>query len=177
MGDMTAEATNYLAELYRITEGDPSAQTSMFEVGTAIGLEKEEAGRLAEELIAMGCVEIRTLSGGIGITRQGIETAESDGSAGDSTQWRLGDAIELDENGRSTVESALNAIKNALGKSTTPYPQLETLVVDIKTIETQMLSPQPKIAVIRAVFNSLQETMIDIGMTKQASLVKEMIAT
>ena len=177
MSDMTAEAINYLTELYRMTEGDPGVQTSMFEVGTGIGMEKEAAGKLAEELIAMGYVEIRTLSGGIGITRQGIETAKSNGDITDIMQPRLGDGDELDKNGRLTVENALNAIKNELGRHPTPFPQMETLVVDIKTIEIQMLSPQPKIAIISAVFNSLQETLTAMGMTEQASKIKEMIAT
>jgi len=177
MSDLTAEATNYLAELYRMTEGDTGVQTSMFEVGTAIGMEKEAAGKLAEDLIGMGYVEIRTLSGGIGITQQGIETAKSDGGVADTMQSRLGDADELDENGRLTVESALNALKNALGQRTTPYPKLEALVVDIKTIEIQMLSPQPKIAIIRAVLNALQERLTAMGMTEQALKIKEMIAT
>jgi hypothetical protein len=176
MSDMTAEAINYLAELYRVTEGDPGVQTSMFEVGTAIGMEKEAAGKMAEELIAMGHVEIRTLSGGIGITQQGIEIAIHDGGITAMSQPRLGDGDELDEDGRLTVESALNAIKNALGQHTTPFPQLETLVVDIKTIEIQMLSPQPKIAIIRAVFHSMQKTLTAMSMTEQALKIKEMIA-
>ena len=71
------EAQNYLLELYQMTTGDINAQVSMYDVGAAIGLEKNDAGKLAEDLIGDGLVAVKTLSGGIGITDLGVEKAQS----------------------------------------------------------------------------------------------------
>ncbi len=177
MSDLNSQQESYLDELYRVTGGDPTVQASMHDVGAAIGLEREAAGKLAEELIAQGYVEIRTLSGGIGITQLGIESANAGAGTTGSAGWRLGGATILDEKDRTAVEAALEAIKNAVGKNSAPYPQMETLVMDIKTIEIQLLSPQPKTAVVREVFLSLQQTLSAMNMTDQASAIQEMLAT
>jgi hypothetical protein len=177
MSDLNSQEKSYLDELYRMTGGDATVQTSMHDVGAAIGLERDAAGKLAEELIAKGYVEIRTLSGGIGITELGIESADAGAGTTDSADWRLGSAPILNEKDRGAVEAALEAIKSAVGKNNVPYPQMETLVMDIKTIEIQMISPQPKTAVVREVFLSLKETLSTLNMTDQASAIQRMLAT
>ena len=63
--------TTYLAELYRQTEGDTEAKVSMLDVGSAIGFEEAEARATAENLMIEGLAELKSLSGGIGITTQG----------------------------------------------------------------------------------------------------------
>jgi hypothetical protein len=177
MSDLNSQQKSYLEELYRITGGDPTVQASMHDVGAAIGLDREAAGKLAEELIAQGYLEIRTLSGGVGITQLGIESGKAGAETTDSADWRLGGATILDEKDRTVVEAALEAIKNGVGKNNVPYPQMETVVVDIKTIEIQMLSPQPKTAVVREVFLSLQQTLTAMNMTDQASAIQKVLAT
>jgi Mn-dependent DtxR family transcriptional regulator len=177
MGDLNSQEKSYLEELYRMTSGDATVQASMHDVGAAIGLDKEAAGKLAEELIAQGYVEIRTLSGGIGITELGIESAQTSAGGANSLGWRLGETTILDEKGCEAVEAALEAIKSAVGKNHAQYPQMETLVIDIKTIEIQMLSPQPKTSVIREVLRSLQQTLSAIDMTNEASVIQQMLAT
>lgn len=173
-----SQATAYLAELYRATSGDPSVQASMYDVGAAIGLDKAVSGKLAEELIAAGDVEIRTLSGGIGITAQGIEAAAAEVGAPQSTQRQLGSARVLDENDHATVQSALAAVKRVVGSTATatPYNHLEALVIDIKTIEIQLLAPQPKTAVVREVFRSLHDTLSDMNLIAEATAIEQMIA-
>ena len=42
----------FLARLFEMSSGDPSAQISMYEIGAELGLEKELATRTAEELIS-----------------------------------------------------------------------------------------------------------------------------
>ena len=171
-----SQATAYLAELYRATSGDPSVQASMYDIGAAIGLDKAVSGKLAEELIAAGDVEIRTLSGGIGITAQGIEAAAADVGAPQSTQRQLGSARVLDENDHATVQSALAAVKQVVGSTTAPYNHLEALVIDIKTIEIQLLAPQPKTAVVREAFRSLHDTLSDMNLIAEATAIEQMIA-
>ncbi|MGD9009095.1 MAG: hypothetical protein PVG41_14300 [Desulfobacteraceae bacterium] len=177
MSDLNSQQKSYLEELFRITGGDPTVQASMHDVGEAIGLDREAAGKLAEELIAQGYLEIRTLSGGVGITQLGIDSGKAGNEATDSADWRLGGTPILDEKDRKAVEAALEAIKNAVGRNNVTYPQMETVVMDIKTIEIQMLSPQPKTAVVREVFLSLQQTLDAMNMTDQASAIQKMLAT
>lgn len=175
MSNMNDMAEQYLVELYRITNGDSTAQASMYDIGVNVGLDKEAAGKLAEDLIGQGFVEIRTLSGGIGITEQGIATATADDNTATSGFDCLGNSVVLEASGRETIERLLDAVKAAIGQIDTPYPQMETLVVDIKTIEIQLLSPQPKTAVIRAVLYSLQETLTTVNETALANQIAKII--
>lgn len=177
MSDLNSQQKSYLEELYRVTGGDPTVQASMHDVGAAIGMDREAAGKLAEELIAQGYLEIRTLSGGVGITQLGIESGKAGNEAPDSADWHLGGTTILDEKDHTAVEAALEAIKNAVGKNNASYPQMETVVMDIKTIEIQMLSPQPKTAVVREVFLSLHQTLAAMNMTDQASAIQKMLAS
>ena len=111
MSDLNSQQKSYLEELYRMTGGDPTVQASMHDVGAVIGLDRGAAGKLAEELIAQGHVEIRTLSGGIGITQLGIESANTGAETTGSAGWRLGGTTILDEKDRTAVEAALDAIR------------------------------------------------------------------
>jgi hypothetical protein len=176
MSNLNSQQISYLEELYRITGGDPAAQASMHDAGAAIGLDREAAGKLGEELIAQGYLEIRTLSGGVGMTQLGIESGGAGSAAAGSEAWRLGGATILDEKDRKAVESALESIKNGVGKESVTYPQMETVVIDIKTIEVQMLSPQPKTAVVREVLLSLQQSLAAMNLTEQASAIEKMVA-
>jgi len=62
----------FLVELYHRTQGDASVKVSMFDIGESLGLDRKLSLRTAEELIGTGLVEIKTLSGIIGITTEGI---------------------------------------------------------------------------------------------------------
>lgn len=152
------DLTAYLLELFRLTDGDPAVQVSMFDVGAAMGMEKSDAGKLAEELIGQGWAEVRTLSGGIGITAQGIEAALSAGAQGASAteDLKLGSGPILDDEGLHCLEIMLTAIKSNLAAIEPEYTRMEELVIDVKTIEVQLLSPRPKTAVLREILHSLQ---------------------
>jgi hypothetical protein len=159
-------AKSYLTELCTRTQGDIGAQVSMFDVGAAIGLEKTDAGIMAEELIIEGLAELKSLSGGIGITTQGIEmirgkTVAAPIPAGDTLQ--LGSGTVLGEKGRQAMEKVLGNIRTAVTQLNATFGQVEEIIIDIKTIETQMLSPNPKIAVIREVLRSLHKNLTSLG--------------
>lgn len=157
MDALETQAERYLDELFKQTAGKVDNQVSMFDIGAVMGLEKEAARRMAEDLIAEGLVEIKTLSGGIGITPQGIEMAQSMAGGNAGAELTLGKAPVLEEQGRRSLDTVLIAIKNHLAKTPTTFDRLEEVVIDIKTIEVQLLSPRPKTAVIRAVLSSLTE--------------------
>jgi hypothetical protein len=177
MDAISSQAEKYLDALFQQTEGKVDTQVSMFDIGTAMGLEKEAARRTAEDLIAEGLVEIKTLSGGIGITSQGIEIAQSKGGGAGGAGLTLGNGPVLDEQGRRALDTVLIAIKNHLAKNPAAYAHLEEVVIDIKTVDVQLLSARPKTAVIRAVLCSIQDKLNTAGASALADDLKQMIGT
>ncbi len=71
----------FIVELYHRTQGDGSVKVSMFDIGEFLGLDRNLSLRTAEELIGTGLVEIKTLSGGIGITADGVAEAQKLGAS------------------------------------------------------------------------------------------------
>lgn len=168
-------ATEFLTQLYALTKGDLAAQQSMHDVGAAIGLDKEQSGKVAEDLIGEGLVEIKTLSGGVGITAEGAEKIQASGAPSHGTAGlSLGNGTIIKTEGRAAVDQVLAEIKTQIAQSPTPYPQLEEMVVDIKTIETQMLSPQPKAGIVREVLRSLEKTLSAAGLAELSAHVEKM---
>jgi hypothetical protein len=174
----TPEAKRYLTELCKKTQGDTGTQVSMFDVGEALGLEKTEAGMMAEELIVEGLVELRSLSGRISITAQGLELIQgtAGGPALKGSGLQLGSEHVLGEQGRKAVEILIRDIRGALVSGNMTLGQMEEIVIDIKTIEIQLLSPRPKTDVIRAVCRSLQAGLADSGYGKLAAELETLIA-
>lgn len=172
------EAQSYLAELYRLTAGDVSAQVSMYDVGAALNMEKTAAGRLAEDLIGEGLVEVKTLSGGIGITAMGIERAQAAGLCGESAAapLALGRGPVLEEENKAAVIAIVQEIKSALSQQSAPYDCLEEMVIDIKTLEVQLLSPKPKTAIVREVLHSVGNTLKSDGRADLSDTIEKMTA-
>ncbi len=178
MEERNPAAKRYLEELYSRTQGDADAQVSMFEVGEALGLEKAEAGALAEDLIILGWVELKTLSGGIGITSQGMEIllGPGRGKTAACRGLRLGNGEVVDEDGRIAVDKILIDIKEILICGNKNFGQVEEMVIDMKTIEIQMVSPKPKTAIIREVLRSLNAGLKSLGEGKVAATIDAAIA-
>ena len=151
----------YLEELYRQTGGDTEVQISMYELGGAIGYNKAEAGSLAEQLMVQGQVELRTLSGGISITPDGLATlgiATPPSQAAQSAQ-KLSHGPVVDDTDRQLVRLLVDNVKSKISGLDLGYDLLEELVLDLKTIEVHMLSPKPKTAVLRELFRSLHNAL------------------
>jgi hypothetical protein len=158
------ESKAYLFELYTMTGGDTDIQVSMYDVGTTLGLEQSEAGTMAENLFIQGLAELKTLSGGIGITRQGLKVLDIKPAPKPGDEFLdLGKGPVLEDKNIEAVNKILQDIKDSIASSTSAYPQIETLVIDIKTIEIQMLSPRIKTQIIREVLRSILSTLKDQG--------------
>jgi hypothetical protein len=148
----------FLIQLFEQTRGDPSVQVSMYEIGESIGLPRDAASRVAEGLIGSQLVEIRTLSGGIGISAVGAELVQdlvgpTAPDAGASN--KLGDEPLLNAAGRQAVEQVVTEIKNQVGSLGLDYDTLTELMADLKTIDAQLESPRPKTAIVRQCFISI----------------------
>jgi hypothetical protein len=130
----------------------------MYEIGESLGLDRKLSLRTAEELIGTGLVEIKTLSGGIGITADGVAEAQELGA---SLQENVGSNISLkdvpvlDESVHQAVEQLVTTLKGQTNKFSLNFDSLAELMADLKTIDAQLASPNPKTAIIRECFRSI----------------------
>ncbi|MEJ2638057.1 MAG: hypothetical protein P8010_00635 [Desulfosarcinaceae bacterium] len=153
--DLNPSEALYLKAMVEQCEGDTGKQLSMYEVGEGLGMDRDTAAQVCQELIAFGLVEIRTLSGGVGLTADGIAVGGTAGGGGADAGPRLKAGPVLDEEDRRAVDGVLNQLKLAAGSWELGYEEMAALVIDIKTIETHLLAPQPKTAVVKAVLDTL----------------------
>ncbi len=153
---------NYLNELFRQTEGNIETQISMYDVGAAIGLEKNETSAIAQDLIVEELAELRTLAGSISITPNGLKELGiivPEIKAADDNTCCLGEEVVMSESDNRAIITLLEDLKTFTASMQTDYPILEETVFDIKTIELHMMSPHPKNAVIRELLRSLLTTL------------------
>jgi hypothetical protein len=164
MDENDTAGKDFLHELYRQTGGNMDLQVSMYDVGAALGYEKNDAGSLAEEMIYQGLIELRTLSGGVSLCREGLQLLGLSGSGGPTPQEPLlsREPVATTED-RQLIDELLAAIKTALPGQSLSYQQLEEVVIDLKCIEIQMLSSCPKTAIIRELLRSLQQRLAKTG--------------
>jgi hypothetical protein len=152
----------FLQELYNRAEGDFEAQISMYDIGTDLGLEKNEASAEAQDLFIEGLAEMKTLSGGMGITQKGLDALGMDVTPKKEAQsYSLGSGPVLDDQGKKSVYELLDKIKADLDNKALSFDLMEEIVIDLKTIEVQMLSPNPKTAIIRETFKFLNQHLKD----------------
>ena len=180
MMDATMDETgwSFLTQLYEQTQGDVSTQVSMYDVGESIGLDRSTASKTAEELIGLEMVEIRTLSGGIGITDAGVSEINglNAGHAGNSADGpTLGSDPVLNDDTKEAVILLTTALKNDTGHLGLAFDQLNEFVSDIKTIETQLTSTRPKTAIVRECFRSLKDLLVNTEAADSTARVKAIL--
>lgn len=151
---------SFLNELFSRTGGSPEEIASMYEIGEIVGLDKKAAGSLAEELMVQGLLDLKTLSGGINITTEGMELLgiSAPVQAGQAGSAKLSGSHIVTDDDRKLITEMIVAIQEACPKSELNFEQMEAVVLDVKGIDLHLLSPQPKSAVIKALFTSVIET-------------------
>jgi hypothetical protein len=174
---ITEKERAFLLQLYRATEGDLGRQVSMHDIGSELGFDKSEASRLTEALIGWQMVEIRTLSGGIGITAEGIEEIKSHGLADtqEAATVRLGENPLLDSKALPAVEQLVDELKEQAGRIGLGFAALTELMADLKTIESQLESSRPKTAIVRECFRSLLKVLEAAGAAQSAVRVTALL--
>jgi hypothetical protein len=156
----------FLIQLFEQTGGDSSAQASMYDVGEGLGLDRDTSSRIAETLIGLQLVEIRTLSGGIGISTEGADEVKrltgglppTGGSPG-----RLTDQPVMDPVSTQGVEQAAGELKSQAGNLGLDFDGLSELMADLKTIDAQLGSSRPKTAIIRECLRSIKGILEGVG--------------
>ena len=162
----------FLAEAYRLTGGDLSAKVSMYDVGEAIGADRDEASMLAQELMGLSLLDVRSLSGGIGITEQGVEAVAPSGPAGGPAADRLGDGPILSGADAGIVNRVMDRVKKDAGGLGLAFDALNELMADIRTVDVQMASPRPKTAVILACFDAMATSLDETGNRDLAAAIR-----
>ncbi len=156
--NLSPPSRQFLETIYTQTGDATDAQISMYDVGAAMGLDRQESTTTAEDLMAEGLLEMRTLSGGVALSAEGRALFSQD-TAGQtaSEDERLGENSPMDARQRELVEETLTLLKADVGEQNFTYEILTEVIADVRTIEAQLLSPRPKTAVVRACLEGLRD--------------------
>lgn len=152
----------FLITLFEQTNGDATVQVSMYDVGELLGMDRDTASAVAQELMGRQLAEIRTLSGGIGISANGsamIQEILGPMTSGDSESANLGDGPLLTAGGQHSVDQIITELKSVAGSIGLDFDSLSELMADLKTIEAQLESPKPKTEIIRACLQSILDVV------------------
>jgi hypothetical protein len=145
----------------------------MYDVGEGFGLDRDTSSRVAETLIGLQMVEIRTLSGGIGISTEGaneVKLLTGGVPAADGSPGKLTDQPVMDPVSCRGVEQAAGELKTKAGNLGLDFDSLSELMADLKSIDAQLSSSRPKTEIIRECLRSLKATLE--GIAENESLVK-----
>lgn len=168
----------FLIQLFEQTKGDSSVQVSMYDIGDQLGLERDDASAVAQELIGSMLVEIRTLSGGIGISADGLQMAREltePGISGGKGLTKLDDTPLLTPAGRRAVEQIVSELKNQAGSLGQDFDTLSELMADLKTIDAQLESSRPKTAIIRECLFSVLAVLKNTGDNETAGRIRTLV--
>ena len=172
MEEMSRE---FLIQLFEKTKGNAAEQVSMYDVGDVLSLDRNDASKAAEELIGLQLIEIRTLSGGIGITAGGVEKVQNllggNGFANGAVSKLESDLI-LDAAGRHSIETTTADLKSRLSSLGVDFDTLSELTADLKTIDAQLGSPRPKTAIVRECLHSLKNALVHSGNQKDLGQIQ-----
>lgn len=176
--ELDESGQQFLIQLFEQTGGDPSVQVSMYEVGEGLGLDRDASSRVAEMLIGLQLAEIRTLSGGIGISAEGAGEVKRlmDGSVapGDSP-GKLTDQPVMDPVNCQGVEQVAGELKSQAGNLGLDFDGLSELMADLKTVDAQLGSSRPKTAIIRECLRSIKETLEALTNADSLEKVKRLL--
>jgi hypothetical protein len=173
LSDLDSAARELFQALNRSTGGDTAAKVSMYAIGETIGLDRETSARAAEDLIAQGLAEIRTLSGDIGLSEQGADLVAETG--GRETRRGLGTESPLTSWQRDLVEQSLTHLKAQLGGRGLSFEVLSEMTADIRTVEAQLTSPKAKTAIVRECVASLLQTAQSARQTEWQRILEDLL--
>ena len=151
------KAHQFLVSLHQHIEGDLQQAASMYELGAAMGLVRDEAGNMAQELMASGYVEVRTLAGDIGLTDSGLELVAGGEAGADMPDGAvgLGDDELLSPRAGEAVERLTTEIKFNIPTLCKDFEAMSQWTAELQCLQIQLAAPFPKTAVTRALLQSL----------------------
>jgi hypothetical protein len=168
----------FLVRLYEQTHGDPAVKVSMYDIGSALGLDRDAASRVAQDLIGSELIEIRTLGGGISISTDGLAQVQNlfEGQeAADSLPASLPDDAVMNEAASRSVENISNLLKAQVGQLGLDYDGLTELTADLKSMDAQLASSRPKTAVVRECLRSIRNNLQRMGENQHLSSIRRLL--
>ena len=131
-----------------------------------------EAGDLNGAVDALG-INRAALAG----VEDGIEAARQHGggAGGMAGEFTLGAGAVLDAQGVQDLERLIGEIKAGIAGARTDYARLERLVIDLKSLEIQLLSPGPRTAVVKALLDAVREGLADMGVRQMAERIGRIV--
>ena len=150
----------------------------MYDIGEHLGLDRDAASKVAEELIGLQLVEIRTLSGGIGISTEGANEVSSltgGVSLGDGSPGKLADQFVMDPVSCQGVEQVVGELKSQAGNLGLDFDGLSELMADLKTIDAQLGSSRTKTAIIRECLRSIKEVLDGVGSRDSLAKIRALL--
>ena len=178
LNEIDINGQQFLIQLFEQTKGDSTLQVSMYDIGDQLGLDRDAASAVAQELIGSLLVEIRTLSGGIGISAEGSQIAQkligpSESSSDEFVE--LNDGPLLTTSDRQSVEQIASELKDQTGSLGLDFDTLTELMADLKTIDAQLGSSRPKTAIIRACLHSVLAVLTNSGDKKISERIRALV--
>ncbi len=177
IADLDPTSRQFLETLYAQTGADTTVQISMYDLGAAMGLDRDQSTFTAEDLMAEGIIEIRTLSGDVGLSENGKALFQNDNDAdAPRTDKRLGHHSPLDERQRALVEELLATLKGEIGEQSLGYDALAEMVADVRTVEAQLASPRPKTAIVRVCLEAVRDGAAAQSVSRWRELLDMLLA-
>jgi hypothetical protein len=168
----------FLLRLYEETNGDPAVKVSMYDIGSALGLDRDAASRVAQDLIGSELIEIRTLGGGISISAEGLAQIQSliaGKEAADSLPATLPDDAVMNSAAAQSIEQVSNLLKAQVGQLGLDYDGLTELTADLKSMDAQLASSRPKTAVVRECLRSIRDNLQRVGENQHLSTIRRLL--
>ncbi len=159
--NLNEEEKRFLTALWDAVGKDPAGKASMYDVGAAVGMDRDAASHAAQELMGWNFAEVRTLSGDIGVTAEGAAAMDSAGRGkpAEGGGVALGNDPVPDQNVQEGIEELAAKLKAGAAQSGLDYERLSELMADIRTLDAQISSPRPKTSIIRECFRSIQKVL------------------
>lgn len=146
-------ALELLLQVFESVGGDPARSVSMFAAGAAIGWGRDTAATHAQDLIGLGLLEIRTLSGAVGLAADGIAAVRGvRGTADETAAAPLGNGPALHPAERRRAAELCAGVRSEAAATRGLTPELEA---DLRTLAAQLESPHPKTAIVRECLRAL----------------------
>lgn len=157
-GDTILE--KFFDALVTAVDADAGQQVSMYDIGDKLGLEKDASQSVAQDLMAEGVAEVRTLSGAIGLTAEGITKAGALGGNQPKSAALLDIRVDadglLDETGCQAIAEFQHRLSEAMAESDLKGNAWQVAITNLKVVDLCLTSPQPCWSIMRESYLSMQ---------------------
>ncbi len=150
-------AVKMLNAIFRETKGDLNRTAGMWAVGESIGLDRNMTQDVAMNLVGEGLLEIKSLSGGLALTPEGLEF--------------LG-GVKGQEESPPDLAGFLDLAEGSLDRLGLAGKSLQDLKADLATLQAQLKRSEPLPDVVRAVLASVQRALAKSAAPEAESLAE-----